>query len=430
VSTNAILCITGSELTRGETRDLNGSTLAIELTSLGVRVEEIVLVPDDPKLLSDTVRNALSRAAIIIVSGGLGPTRDDCTVAVLSDIFGRAVYRHPEAMERMRARAAARGVSEDQLPANYWKQSEVLEGAEVLLNPVGLAPGMALPTDRGMLAVVPGVPREMQAVFRKGVLPAILKRFSMSPPRIFRGKILGIGESWAEHRIHDLGLDFDRVDYGISAKPGELLVKFVSHRPEDHPYLDTVRNLLESEFGDDFLPLEEGLLDASGHPRDVGHSRLVHDLLLESRTTVATAESCTGGLIAKWLTDHAGSSRHFLGSIVAYDNRIKETFLGVPREVLETHGAVSEKVCGLLAQNARERFGADWALATTGIAGPSGGSPEKPVGLVYVGLAGGLPQTPPRLQVERHVFWGGRDSIRSLASVRALDMLRRRLRAR
>src|SRR5512134_1279380 len=149
----AILCVTGSELTRGETKDLNGPFLATELTLLGIPVEEINLVPDDPDLIAAAVRRAVARAEVVILSGGLGPTADDHTVAVLSGVFGRPVERHAEASARMRARALARGHTDETIPANFYKQSEVLAGVEVLLNPVGLAPGMLIGTDRGVLAV-------------------------------------------------------------------------------------------------------------------------------------------------------------------------------------------------------------------------------------------------------------------------------------
>jgi nicotinamide-nucleotide amidase len=427
---NALLCLTGSELTRGETEDSNGPFLATELSELGVRVDEMVLVPDEPKLLAAAVRGAIQRADIVLLSGGLGPTADDHTVKVLAEVLDQKIRRNPEAEARMRARALARGFSEEKIPPNYFKQAEVIEGAEVLLNPVGLAPGMIITTARGLLAVMPGVPREMQAMFRKLVLPAIQKRFQIEPPRIVRAKIIGLGESWAEARIQRLGIDFGRIEYGISAKPGELLVKFISHAPPSHAYLDEVRSLLEKEFGEDLLLLPEGLKDSSGAAMEVEHSLLVHNLLLASAKTVAAAESCTGGLVAKSLTDHPGSSAYFLGSVIAYDNRAKERILSIPASLIEKHGAVSEEVCGAMARAARDLFGADFGIGTTGIAGPTGGTPEKPVGLVYIGLASSKSLSgrgEGDLLVERHVFWGNRENVRTLATVRGLDLIRRNL---
>jgi nicotinamide-nucleotide amidase len=425
---SAVLLVSGSEMTRGETRDLNGPYLGTQLTSLGVSVEEILFVPDDPALLAAALRRAVDQADLVLFTGGLGPTADDHTVKVVAEVFGRAVYRHPEAVSRMRERALRRGLTEDRIPANFWKQAEVVEGAEPLLNPEGLAPGMAIPTARGLLVVLPGVPREMQVMFRELVVPRLRERFPLEPPRILRVKVMGMGESWAEARIQSLGIDFSKVEYGISARPGELLVKFLAHRAGDHPYLDEVQRLLEKEFGEDLLVLPEGLVDASGAPVATEHARLVHEALLASGSTLSAAESCTGGLIGKLLTDQAGSSAYFLGSAVAYHNTAKETLLGVPADLLERHGAVSEEVCGAMARAARRLFRSTFAVSATGIAGPSGGTAAKPVGLVYLGLASpGARAGEEELLVERHLFWGNRENVRLLAAVRALDLVRRAL---
>lgn len=430
---SAILCISGSELTRGETKDLNGSFLGAHLTSLGVRVVETVFVPDDPELLLAAVRGAIAKADIVVMSGGLGPTADDHTVAVLSRLFGRPIVRHEESRRRMRERALARGFTDETIPDNFYKQSEVIEGAEPLLNAEGLAPGMLIRTDRGVLAVLPGVPREMQVMFTRLVAPRLGERFRLEPPRILRAKIMGMGESWAEGRIQKLGIDFGRLEYGISAKPGELLVKFTAHRAEDHAALERARRLLEGEFGQDLIPLPEGLLGPDGAALETDHAFVVHKRLLEAKSTLAAAESCTGGQIAKELTDHAGSSEYFLGGVVAYSNKSKEALLGIPHGLIEAHGAVSEEVCGAMACGAAARFGADYAVATTGVAGPGGGTEKKPVGLVYLAVAGRIETAPPatdtfyEVTVERQNFRGSRAVVRQLATVRALDLLRRRL---
>lgn len=427
---NAILCITGSELTRGETKDLNGPYLATHLTELGAQVDEIWLVPDSPELLARATRAAIEKADLVILSGGLGPTADDYTVQVLGEVFGKRVVRHAEAAERMRSRALARGLTDESIPANYYKQAEVLEGSEVLLNPVGLAPGMILPTHRGFCAVLPGVPREMQAMYLELVAPAIKDRFRLEPPRILRAKILGMGESWAESRIQACGIDFSRVEYGISAKPGELLVKFISHEPVHHTYLDNVRALLARSFQSDIFFLPEGLTDPSGAAIEVDQAKIVHDLLLGSGLKLATAESCTGGGIARALTDHPGSSSYLVGGIVAYSNEVKEKLLRVPRQLLEEHGAVSTQVCEAMARGALEVFGCDLAVAVTGIAGPAGGTPAKPVGLVFTALASRVQGSTTQVAVVQSQLAGKRDMVRQAASIRALELVRRELAAR
>lgn len=424
----AILCVTGSELTRGETHDLNGPFLGTNLTALGVHVQEIRVIPDDDDLLAQTFSEAMKRVDITIVSGGLGPTADDCTVRVLAETVGSQVVRDPTAEARMLERARNRRPGMP-VPKNYVKQAEVVEGSKVLLNPVGLAPGCLLETERGFIVVLPGVPFEMREMYRQLVEPEISERFRLSPPRIFRAKILGHGESWVEERIQALGFDFSRFEYGISARPGEIMIKCIAHAGKDHSYVDEVVSKLETEFGNDLLVLEEGLFDAQGKPREVSHARLVHELLLESGKTLATSESCTGGLVAKLITDNPGSSSYFLGSIVAYSNTIKENLLNVDAETLSSQGAVSEDVCRQLALGAKKKFGADYGVGITGIAGPDGGSDEKPVGLVYVGVA--YPDDAEEaVRVERHLFWGQRTNVRTLSAVRTLDLIRRDLEAR
>lgn len=422
----AILIVTGSELTRGETRDLNGPFLAANLAARGFRVEEISLLPDESDILEEAVRTAAERADLLVVSGGLGPTSDDCTVGVLGRVLGRRVVRDPGALAALAERARARGLREEELPANYWKQAEVLEGAEVLSNPVGLAPGMIAAGPRGPIVVLPGVPRELQAIFRELVLPRLLTRMDLEPPAVLRAKILGSPESAVEAKIQELGVDPARVEYGISARPGEILVRFASRDPKDAGSIEELRGKLAEAFGPGFVPLEESLADSGGLPAAWEHGRIVHELLLRSPATVAAAESCTGGLISKILTDHPGSSAYFLGSVVAYHDAAKRSLLRVQEGVLRAHGAVSAEVCRAMALGARERFGADYALAVTGIAGPGGATPEKPAGLVYIGLAG----PGGSVEVARKNFWGSRENVRQLAAVHALEMLRRAIAAR
>jgi len=392
---------------------------------LGVRVNEVSLVPDDPSLLARAIRRAAEEHDLVLISGGLGPTADDHTVAVLARVFGGQVYRHPEAERRMRERALARLGDPKAIPSNYFKQAEVLEEAEVLLNPAGLAPGMWIRASGAFVGVLPGVPRELKALFHDAIVPRITAAFQREPPRVFRAKIFGHGESWAEARIQALGIDFTRVEYGISAKPGELLVKFLTHREEDHAYVDVVHRALEGAFREDLVVLPEGLAAGAEAAASAQHSHVVHEALLESGLTVATAESCTGGLIAGRLTEHAGSSAYFRGSIVAYANEVKERALGVNSALLAEHGAVSEAVCAAMAGGVRQKMNVDLALSVTGVAGPSGGTDAKPVGLVFIGLASG-PEVE-AIEVERHEFRGTRTIVREMTVVRGLEMLRRKL---
>lgn len=425
--TTAHLLITGSELTRGETHDLNGPYLGRQLTELGVRVEKILLVPDDVELLSTSIRDSIANADLVIASGGLGPTADDYMAQVVSAVFDREIYQHPEAKRRMRERALQRFKSDDHIPSNFYKQSEVVEGADVLLNPVGLAPGMIVPTERGFMAILPGVPRELHALYHEELLPRIQERFLPVAPRIYRVKIMGVPESVAEERIQSIGIDFDRLEYGIAAKPGELLVKLIAARPEDFSLIDTACEKLVKEFTTELIALPEGLLTSDDAAVRIDHSRVIHDVLRESKLTVVTAESCTGGQVAAELTEHSGSSAYFLGGVVAYDNVVKEKRLAVPASLLSEHGAVSEPVCAAMAQGALDLYGSDIALSTTGIAGPEGGSADKPVGLVFLGLAIRNEAGEPEINVQKRVFAGDRNLVRRQSVVGILELLRRKL---
>jgi nicotinamide-nucleotide amidase len=420
----AIICLTGSELTRGETRDANGSFLATELTMLGIHVKEILLLPDNRQQLEETFGELAERADILIISGGLGPTADDLTISALAAALGQEVTIDPTARESMRCKALQRVASEAEIPDNFYKQGEVVEGATVLQNPAGLAPASLVETGRGLVAALPGVPYELRAIFHEHLADEIARRLNLSPPRILRAKLMGRPESWAEARIQELDIDTTRIEYGISARPGELLLKFISHEENGHTLLDGVRQVLATEFGEDLFFLPEGLKDPAGEPLDISLMRRVHELLLSNRASVATAESCTGGLIAKRLTDRAGSSQYFLGSTVAYQNTIKVSMLDVEETVIESKGAVSREVCEAMARAARNRFSATYGISVTGIAGPGGGSDQKPVGLVYIGLAGPEEET---CYVEKKIFSGGRDLVRAQAATRALDLLRRSL---
>ena len=429
---SAIICLTGSELTRGETRDLNGSFLATELTELGVRVIEIRLLPDDLPRIESGLRELIDRAEIVISSGGLGPTADDLTIRALANAVGRGVERHEPSARRMREIVLARGRKESEIPANFYKQAEIVTGAEVLANLEGLAPGSLVATARGFLAALPGVPRELRAMFQEEVTPRIAARFELVRPRILRAKLLGLPESWAESRIQALGVDLDALEYGISAKPGELTIKLVARDPTHWPALDDARERFEHEFGADIAWLADRPAAAGEVGSEIAYTRLVHDLLIERGVTVATAESCTGGWIAKRLSDCGGSSAYLVGAVVAYQNEIKERVLGVDHAAIAAHGAVSEVVCRQMALGARRLFGSDYALAVTGIAGPSGASDTKPVGLVYIGLAGppsALDENAnvPRVLIDRKEYRGDREMVRRQSVLRALDLLRREL---
>jgi nicotinamide-nucleotide amidase len=399
----------GDELLRGEIVDSNKSFLSDRLLSLDVETRFHTSVGDDPADMVDAFRRAASRVDVVLVSGGLGPTRDDLTSQVLAESLGRPLVRDEAALEGIRAffRSVGREMTQ-----NNAKQADFPEGAEVLPNPIGTAPGFALEEQGTLFFCLPGVPREMHRMLDEQVLPRIARR--AGDGQVVRARLLrtfGTGESMLDDQLKDVAAGGD-VSLGFrTAFPDNYLrpVARGASAAEAEARLDHVCEQIRERLGaivygegDETMPLVVGRL-----LRDRGH-------------TLAVAESCTGGLVAELLTEVPGSSAYFLGGVVAYANRAKTRFLGVPEALLEQHGAVSEPVARAMAEGVRERFGADYGVATTGISGPDGGSEGKPVGLVHIALA-----RAEGTHAEHFVFPLDRHRHRRLTAQAALDWVRR-----
>jgi nicotinamide-nucleotide amidase len=399
----------GDELLRGEIVDSNKSFLSDRLLSLDVETRFHASVHDDPADMTDAFRRAAARSDVVLVSGGLGPTRDDLTCEVLARSFGRELRLDEEALETIRAffRSVGRDMTE-----NNAKQAYFPEGAEVLPNPIGTAPGFVLEEHGTLFFCLPGVPREMQRMMDEQVLPRLARRAGGG--RVVRARLLrtfGMGESTLDDELKDIAASGD-VTLGFRTSFPDNYLRPVARAAtveEAEAKLDRVCEAIRERLG--------ALVYAEGDqtlPIVVGH------LLRGTGQTIAVAESCSGGLIAEQITDVAGSSDYFLGGVVAYANSAKEALLGVPAALLEEQGAVSESVVRAMAEGVRERFGADYGLATTGISGPGGGSQGKPVGLVHVALA--------RAEgtfADHFVFPLDRNRHRLLTAQVALDWVRR-----
>jgi nicotinamide-nucleotide amidase len=399
----------GDELLRGEIVDSNKAFLSDRLLSLDVQTHWHASVRDDPADMTDAFRRAAERADVVLVSGGLGPTRDDLTSAVLAESFGKELLRDEEAFEGIRA--FFRAVGREMTPNNA-TQADFPEGAEVLANPIGTAPGFMLPVAGTVFFCLPGVPREMMRMVDEQVLPRLGQRTGGG--QVVRARLLrtfGTGESMLDDQLEDIAAS-DDVALGFrTAFPDNYLrpVARAATAEEAEAKLDRVCAQIRERLGVIIYGEGEETLPA-----------VVGRLLREKGETLAVAESCTGGLIAESVTEVAGASECFRGGIVAYANEAKQALLGVPEAVLAQHGAVSEQTARAMAEGVRERFGSSYGLATTGISGPGGGSEEKPVGLVYLALAqaGGT-------HVEHFVFPLDRQRHRQLTSHAALDWVRR-----
>lgn len=404
---NVVVINTGTELLLGSVLNTHLNFIARQLFPLGLRVDKQLTVPD-----GDAIREALAenfaRADLIFVTGGLGPTTDDITREIAAELVGRPLRREEEVAAKITARLRTRGFP---MTDRILRQAEVPEGAVVLPNENGTAPGLYLTATEGTphIFLLPGPPRELEPMFRESVLP-ILSSITASGSnlecRTFR--LTGIGESMVEAAIGKQLLALDGLELGYCARPGEVDVRL----------LGASAVLAEAEF-----LVRNAFPKAIYTTADERLEEVVIRLLTERKQSVATAESCTGGYLGHRLTNVPGSSTVYLGGFVTYANELKIRELGVGENLITEHGAVSRVVAGAMAEGARKKTNATHALSTTGIAGPDGGTKEKPVGTVFIGLASANAET----EVQRFRFLTDRKSFKHLATQTALEMLRQRL---
>lgn len=408
---NAEILAIGSEMLTPFRVDTNSLWLTEQLNALGVEVKLKTVVGDDELRLEEAIRDALRRSEIIISTGGLGPTEDDITKKVFARVLGRELEVHEPTIEKMRARFARRNL---EMPANNIRQAMVITGATLLENNNGTAPGQLVQQGNCTVVLLPGPPREMKPMFAEQVAPVLKER--VGDVYILRRKlsIYGLTESKTDELAAPVYTQYSNPTTTILFKDGQIELHL------------TAQSLTAAEAQSRLDELAVKLLEVLGDyvysQRDDTLEKVVGDLLRAHGATLATAESCTGGLLAGRLTEVAGSSDYFIEGVVSYANAAKIDLLGVPGELLEQHGAVSEQVAEAMAAGIRARAGTTFGIGITGIAGPGGGSEEKPVGLVYIALADAQESKARRL-----VFPGDRQFIRSLAVNAALDLVRRRL---
>jgi nicotinamide-nucleotide amidase len=403
----AIIAI-GSEMLSPLRQDTNSLWLTERLEEVGISVVRKSIVPDDPEAIGEEITFASRAAGLVVTTGGLGPTADDVTVPSVARRLGMAIRRDEAYVAWMRERFARRGIS---MPATNEKQADFIVGAQVLENPRGTAPGFWIEAGDNQYVILPGVPSEMREIMEERVLPVLRERAGSLVARRRVLRIGGMGESSVEELVTPVYAKWKDDPVTILASPGEvqLHLRVVGEPEEASARLDE----MEADF--------RRVLGTRIFSRDEDLSSRLGRLLRESRKTLAVAESCTGGLIAKLLTDVPGSSEYFLGGVVSYGNDAKRELLAVRRETLEEHGAVSSQAALEMARGALARFDADLAVAVTGIAGPDGGTPEKPVGTVYFALArrdGGETS-------KKREFNGDRAAVRQAASLFALELVRR-----
>ena len=364
----------GTEILLGDILNTDAQFLSQELAKLGISVMHQSTVGDNAGRLTDLLREASERSDIIILSGGLGPTPDDITKEVCCEFFGKEMYLHEESLKKMKLFFAER---KREMPENNVKQAMLPVGCTVFPNNNGTAPGLAMEKDGVHLLLLPGPPRELKPMFFDSAVP-YLKQFSDKIIISHNIRTFGIGESAMAEKVNDL-FDLQNPTVAPYAKDGEALLRVTAMADSEEqaeemckPVIDEIQNRLGDKiYGIDYTCIEQAVVE----------------LLRKNNLKVTTAESCTGGLIAKRITDISGSSDIIECGIVSYSNRIKNEVLGVNADDLEKYGAVSEAVARQMAEGAVKVSGADIAVSVTGIAGPNGDGSGKPVGLSYIGLA-------------------------------------------
>jgi len=424
---NAELVFVGTELLLGEILNTNAQYLSQQLALLGVDVYHQVVVGDNAPRLRAVLQQALARADLVIACGGLGPTEDDITREVAAEIAGRPLELDQSLVNGLEAWFAARG---RKMTENNRRQCMVPRGATVLPNDRGTAPGLIIPAEGGKAFILlPGPPGEMRPMFERHVVPYLTARNGGLPRRLVTRtlRFVGIGESSLADGLKDLlqaQTDPTIAPYAKTAEVHLRLATRAADEAEGYARIAPVEAEIRARFGRYLYGVDDETL-----PQVVGR------LLAERAMTLSTAESCTGGLVARYITDVPGSSRYFGMGFVTYANEAKMRFLGVPEELLATHGAVSEPVARAMAEGALQQAGADVAVAISGIAGPDGGTPAKPVGTVCFALAGrgyggdpsGTGALPAGVWAETHWFHGDREGVRERAAVHALALVRRYL---
>jgi len=409
----------GSELLGTDRVDTNSLRLTEVLERFGVALERKAVIGDDEREIADEIRRLLDKVDLVLISGGLGPTADDVTRSAAARALDRKLVMDEEVVDRIRHLFESHGL---RMPESNRRQAEVIEGAEVIPNRRGTAPGLRIETaeDRTVF-LLPGPPNELEGMIGSHLEPWLAEHTEGGRRERRTLKVASLPESEVEERIRPAYDEFGRETLSILAQPGEIRVRFWAEGGEEERKrrLEAVERRVRELVGSAVFAGSEGEeLEA-----------VVGELLRKAGRRVATAESCTGGLVAERFTRVAGSSDYFLGAAVTYTDRLKQDLLGVPEELLRQHGAVSEPVARSMARGVRERLGADYGIGITGIAGPGGGSADKPVGTVHIAVAGpGEDGDAADDVVHRRVrFPGDRERVRHQSGQLALEMLRRRL---
>lgn len=364
----------GDEILIGQVIDTNSAFMASELNKIGIKVVQTYSISDTEEAIISTLDNAVELSDIVLITGGLGPTKDDITKHALAKYFKCGLVRHQESYKRVEARMKQFGVKISEINKS---QADVPENCSVLLNNVGSAPGMLFTSNNTTIVSMPGVPFEMKDIMQTGVIPYLKDNFVL-PVLLHKTYLtVGVGESMLAERLEDFENRLpDNFSFAYLPSPGMVRLRLSCHGERyDELSVEFTRQgqLLENHLGDDLFGFDSDTLE-----------RVVGSLLRDNGFTISTAESCTGGNVAKKFTSVPGASDYFMGSIISYSNQAKRELLEVPENILHTYGAVSKQAVEYMANNVKLKFKSDFGVATSGVAGPGGGTAEKPVGTVWI----------------------------------------------
>lgn len=405
----AEIIATGTEILLGQTLNTSAHYLTGKLSELGIEVDYHTTVGDSRERLEKVILQGIERSDLLIITGGTGPTEDDLSKELIAQIFGLNMILDSSSLEKIQQFFALRG---SVMPEAEEKQAYFPEGSQILPNHHGTAPGAIVQKNDKTIILLPGPPSEMEPMFKGYVWPFLEQKAQSDGSRMYVRvmKVVGLGESDLEDKLQDF-IGSKCPSMTLLCKHSEMHIRLVVRGNTDKAsaILNQAESVIRERLGDKVFGTDEDTM-----------LELVSKGLKKHGLTLATAESCTGGLLGSQLTQQPGSSEFYLGGVISYSNALKEGFLGVSSQTLEQYGAVSAETAQEMAAGIRERTHADLGISITGIAGPGGGSQEKPVGLVYIGLA-----TSEGIKANKFQFHGGRDSIRQLTVQAALDWVRR-----
>ena len=410
----AEIVATGTELLLGETLNTSAHYLTGKLSSLGIEVDYHTTVGDNPERLEQVLRQAIGRTDLLVTTGGLGPTADDLTRELVAKVLELEMELDASSLEQLKQFFARRKAP---MPMNNEKQVYFPKGSKILPNPIGTAPGAMIEKNGKTIIILPGPPFEMRPMFDTYVWPELQRIIEPHTERMNERvlKVFGMGESAIEEVLGEL-MGLPNLTIALLAKRAEMHIRLVARSSgttsgEAGVSLDRAEEKIRQRLGDKVFGRDQETM--------LG---IVGQTLKNKHLTIATAESCTGGLLGAALTQEPGSSEFYLGGVVSYSNSVKREILGVSEENLNKFGAVSEEVAKEMAEGIRTKVGSDLAISTTGIAGPDGGSDQKPVGLVYIGIA-----APEGVYAKKFQFYGERESVRQLTVQAALNEARQHM---